>query len=109
MRPEKAVGRSNVRKKKNRTQSTNNLQYPQRVPPSNTKPLGTAPYRRSADSFQWPMVTGGTPLVRTSRLLHRCRDAGPLSSLVPGSTPTINLWTEGEKGGSKRKTFFIFL
>lgn len=54
------------------------------------------------------MVTGGTPLVRTSRLLHRCRDAGPLSSLVPGSTPTINLWTEGEKRGSKWNFFFPY-
>lgn len=71
-------------------------QYPQRVPPSNTKPFGTAPYRRNADSFQWPMMTGGTPLVRTNRSLHRWREAGPLSSLVPGSTFTHNLWTEGE-------------
>lgn len=73
------------------------LQYPQRVPPSNTKPLGTAPYRRSVDSFQWPTVMGGTPRVSTNRLLHRCREAGPPSSLVPGSTATLNLWTEGEK------------
>lgn len=35
--------------------------------------------------------------MRTSWLLHRWREAGPLSSLVPGSTLTLNLWTEGGK------------
>lgn len=83
------------------SQSICYLQYPQRVPPSNTKPLGTAPYRRSADNFQWPITTGGRPLVRTSRLLHRWREAGPLSSLVPGSTLTLNLWTEERRGMKK--------
>lgn len=81
----------------------NYLQYPQRVPPSKTKPFGTAPYRRSAESFHWPMVMGGMPRVSTSRLLHRCKEAGPPSSLAPGSTPTLNLWTEGEETGSEQK------
>ncbi|TNN42088.1 hypothetical protein EYF80_047733 [Liparis tanakae] len=89
------------------SQSRSYLQNPQRVPPSNTKPLGTAPYRRSADSFQLPTATGGTPRVTTSRSLHRWREAGPLSSLVPGSTVTLNRWTGGEERGGRSTEFKI--
>lgn len=70
------------------------LQYPHLVPPSNTNPLGTGPYRRRSGRFQWPIMTGGMSRARASKLLHKWRVAGPLSSLVPGNTPTLNLWTK---------------
>lgn len=54
------------------------------------------------------MTTGGTPRVRTSRLLHRWREAAPLSSLVPGSTLTPNLWTEAENDTREERGSSVF-